>query len=123
MPQFPEEVTEVVALDPSEGVIKRSKKYIGKALIPVTFVKESAETMTFDDDELDNVVSTLTLCTVSDLRASLKEIMRVLKSKGNFYFLEHVAASDRTDRRLQDLLNPVNNVPPHLIVTFQGGTL
>jgi ubiquinone/menaquinone biosynthesis C-methylase UbiE len=50
----------------------------------------------------------MTLCTVDDINAALKEIKRVLKQDGRFYFLEHVAASNKKHRLLQDVLNPLN---------------
>ncbi len=106
--QYPKDVSEVVALDPSEGVTKRAKKYIGGTSVPVNFVKKGAEEMPFGDNEFDAVVSTLTLCSVGDLSLSLAEIKRVLKSTGSFHFLEHVAATEKKDRRLQDLFNPLN---------------
>ncbi len=108
MKLYPKEVTEIVALDPSDGVTKRAKKHIGSSLTPIKFLKEFAESMPFIDAEFDAVVSTFTLCTVSDLMKSLKEIKRVLKPEGIFYFIEHVAASSRKHRKMQDFFNPLN---------------
>lgn len=59
----------------------------------------------------DAVVSTLVLCSVPDVEATLREVLRVLKPGGPFAFIEHVAAPQGTScRRLQDLLRPVWNV-------------
>ncbi|KAL8163705.1 UNVERIFIED_CONTAM: Methyltransferase-like protein 7A [Gekko kuhli] len=46
------------------------------------------------DASVDVVVSTLVLCSVKNMEAVLREVCRVLKSGGAFYFMEHVA----TDR-------------------------
>ena len=46
----------------------------------------------FESDSFDAVVVTLVLCTVSSVEDTLREIRRVLKSGGVFYFLEHVRA-------------------------------
>ncbi len=105
---YSEAVTSVTALDPSENMNKRAARCISKSPISVNFVKEKAETMSFDKGEFDAAVSTFTLCTVGNLTESLNEIRRVLKPNGKFYFLEHVAATDKKDRRMQDLLNPIN---------------
>ncbi|KAM4644177.1 thiol S-methyltransferase TMT1A [Amazona ochrocephala] len=41
---------------------------------------------------MDAVVCTLVLCSVPDVSSILKEVLRVLRPGGAFYFLEHVAA-------------------------------
>ncbi|NXG76180.1 MET7A protein, partial [Baryphthengus martii] len=41
---------------------------------------------------VDAVVCTLVLCSVRDVNTTLKEVLRVLRPGGAFYFLEHVAA-------------------------------
>lgn len=47
------------------------------------------ENIPFPDETFDNVVSTLVLCSVQDVRMSLKEIRRVLKPAGSLLFIEH----------------------------------
>ncbi len=51
-----------------------------------------AEHLPADDQSLDAVVSTLVLCSVSDLTQVLHEIVRVLRPGGRFVFIEHVTA-------------------------------
>jgi ubiquinone/menaquinone biosynthesis C-methylase UbiE len=68
----------------------------------------STEGMAMDDDSVDNVLSTLVLCSVPDPDAVLRDICRILKPGGRFLFMEHVAASRGTRlRRVQGLLRPV----------------
>ncbi|MHB8526769.1 MAG: class I SAM-dependent methyltransferase [Candidatus Acidiferrales bacterium] len=67
----------------------------------------AAEAIACADNSADAVVSTLVLCSVSDLRAALAEILRVLKPGGGFVFIEHVAAAPGTRlRRWQRRLRP-----------------
>ncbi|KAM6364763.1 thiol S-methyltransferase TMT1A [Pluvialis apricaria] len=47
---------------------------------------------------VDAVVCTLVLCSVHDVNGTLKEVLRVLRPGGAFFFLEHVAA-DRSSWR------------------------
>ncbi|KAM6294530.1 thiol S-methyltransferase TMT1A [Aegotheles albertisi] len=42
---------------------------------------------------VDAVISTWVLCSVHDVSGTLKEVLRVLRPGGAFYFLEHVAAN------------------------------
>ncbi|KFQ25371.1 Methyltransferase-like 7A, partial [Merops nubicus] len=44
------------------------------------------------DGAVDVVVGTLVLCSVGSVRRVLREVLRVLRRGGAFYFLEHVAA-------------------------------
>lgn len=60
------------------------------------------------DRSIDTVVSTLALCSVPDLSATLQEILRVLKPGGKFLFIEHVAAPDGTLlRQIQSGIRPL----------------
>jgi len=59
----------------------------------------TAEHMDVADGSADFVVSTLVLCSVHDPRATLAEVLRVLKPGGEFLFVEHVAASRGTRLR------------------------
>ena len=65
------------------------------------------ERLPFADESFDSVVTTLTLCMVSDLDAVVSEIRRVLVPGGTFLFYEHVASESAAVRRLQTLANPV----------------
>nr|XP_020639748.1 methyltransferase-like protein 7A [Pogona vitticeps] len=57
------------------------------------FVVAAAEDLRpVPDSSVDVVVGTLVLCSVADVAAVLKEVLRVLRPGGAFYFMEHVAA-------------------------------
>lgn len=66
------------------------------------------EALPIDDQSMDAVVSSLVLCSVHDLDASLAEIRRVLRPGGRFVFLEHVAApAGSRQRKVQDGVRPL----------------
>lgn len=68
----------------------------------------SAQDTGLPDASVDAVVSTLVLCSVPDLDATLAELRRILAPGGRFYFIEHVAAdADTWTRVVQDVVAPV----------------
>jgi ubiquinone/menaquinone biosynthesis C-methylase UbiE len=68
----------------------------------------TAEKIEAEDNSMDAVVSTLVLCSVPNLAATLQEILRVLKPGGKFFFMEHVAASQGTFlRKFQGAISPL----------------
>jgi ubiquinone/menaquinone biosynthesis C-methylase UbiE len=66
------------------------------------------------DQTVDQVVSTLTLCTIASPEQALKEMVRVLKPGGRLIFLEHGLSDDPGVVRWQKRLNGLQK-------TFCGG--
>ncbi|XP_070793899.1 thiol S-methyltransferase TMT1A-like isoform X2 [Pituophis catenifer annectens] len=61
------------------------------------FLVSPAENMSsVSDNSMDVVVGTLVFCSVNSTQAALKEILRVLRPGGTFYFIEHVAGGRST---------------------------
>lgn len=76
--------------------------------IDVALHARSAIDTGLPDASADAVVSTLVLCSVPDLDATLTEVRRVLKPGGRLYFIEHVAAPKGTWlRTLQKGIKPL----------------
>lgn len=68
----------------------------------------TAEQINAEDYSMDSVVSTLVLCSVPNLAATLQEVLRVLKPGGRFLFIEHVAAPRKTLlRQVQSTIRPI----------------
>lgn len=104
-----ERVVSLDATEPDPFMLRRARPRL-EALPPearsrVTLTEAPAEALPFPDGSFDTVVSTLVLCTVSDLDRSLAEIYRVLKTGGMLLFLEHVRAPGMR-ARVQALVQP-----------------
>ncbi|XP_078057187.1 thiol S-methyltransferase TMT1A-like [Mustelus asterias] len=57
---------------------------------------------------MDAVVCTLVLCTAGNVDALVKEVLRVLRPGGAFFFIEHVVADDKTWLHfIQHVIQPV----------------
>ena len=110
LPFYPDGVERVVAIDPSTASHKLARKRITSAPFPVEYVPLTGERIDAPDDSFDTVVSTYTLCTVSDPIAALEQIRRVLKPEGRFHLLEHGLADDPAVQRWQKRLNGLNGL-------------
>jgi ubiquinone/menaquinone biosynthesis C-methylase UbiE len=67
------------------------------------------ERLDFPDDRFDAALSTMTLCTIPDVAAALREVRRVVKSGGEFHFAEHGHAPDEKVARTQARFNKLQN--------------
>ncbi|KAM9321303.1 thiol S-methyltransferase TMT1A-like [Gastrophryne carolinensis] len=77
------------------------------------FLVASADNMTpVADASMDVVVCTLLACSVPDIPAMLREVKRVLRPGGAFYFIEHVASMEESSwvRFFQTVLNPTSKL-------------
>jgi len=102
---YPPTVKRIEAIDPDFDLDRLSMPRIAHASIEVDFHHLDAEHLPFEDARFDTVVSTFTLCSIPDVVHALGEVRRVLKSGGQFLFLEHGRSPDSSVARWQDRLN------------------
>jgi ubiquinone/menaquinone biosynthesis C-methylase UbiE len=102
LPHFGDAVTRAHLIEPDPHMIHR----MGSDLPDHVQVHQvGAEHLPLDDDSVDTVLATLTLCTVDDLPASLAEIRRVLRPGGQLLILEHVRSDNALVGFCQDALH------------------
>ncbi len=107
LPYYTRDVTRVVGLDPSGVGWKLAHKRIESSPIRVEHLLLSSEKIPTDDATFDSVVSTFTLCTIPDVAQALREVKRVLKPDGRFFFVEHGRSSEPGVQRWQDRWDPM----------------
>src|SRR5262249_28908189 len=111
LPSYPETVTRLVALDSEAMLPNRVAERIRQARIPVEQIQfDATRPLPFEDSTFDTVVTTFTLCSVSDVSSALAELKRVLKDGGRYLFLEHGLSSNPAIARWQNRLNPIQRV-------------
>ncbi len=96
---YPEAVEELILTEPFPPMAKQLRERVGAG---ATVIETPADRLPLPDDSVDTVVSTLVLCTVDDVPATLAEIARVLRPGGRLLFAEHVRSDDPELARRQD---------------------
>lgn len=107
---YPENVKHIIGVDTNEGMLKQAEKKLIKSKIKIELIHQCSEKLPFEDNSIDAVVSTYTLCSIKNIESALKEIYRVLKPEGRYYFLEHGLADKPLTQKLQHILNPIQNI-------------
>jgi ubiquinone/menaquinone biosynthesis C-methylase UbiE len=104
---YPPQVRRIEALDPDARLDRYAGPRIKASPIEVGFHHLDAEHLPFESQRFDTVVCTLTLCSIPDPGAALREVHRVLVPGGRFLFLEHGLSPDPAVARWQRRLNPL----------------
>lgn len=111
LPYFPETVTGLTVIDSERLLPKTVAKRIGEARIPIEqMTLDAGSKLPFADKAFDGVVTTFTLCSISNVASALTEIRRVLNDAGEYVFLEHGRSDDPRAAKRQDLFNPIQKL-------------
>jgi ubiquinone/menaquinone biosynthesis C-methylase UbiE len=103
----PSKVKKIWALEPSEGMRRMAQPAVNGTDMDIEFIELPGEQIPLDDNSVDTVLVTYTLCTIADTEAALQGMRRVLKPQGRLLFCEHGKAPDENVARWQNRLNPV----------------
>lgn len=99
----------VWGLEPSEGMREKARSRLQKADVKVELIDLPGEEIPLEDDSVDTVLLTFTLCTIPDWETALNQMRRVLKSDGKLVFCEHGLSPDENVCKWQHRLNPYWN--------------
>ena len=98
-------VNKVIGIDPSDELNKIAKKNANKVNLDIEFNLSSAESIDLPTSSVDSVVCTFSLCSIPNPQKALKEIYRILKPGGKYYFCEHGLSPDLSTRVFQNVTN------------------
>jgi ubiquinone/menaquinone biosynthesis C-methylase UbiE len=108
LPFYDRSAVELVwGLEPSEGMRRKAAQALADTDLDVRWLDVPGEEIPLDDDSVDTVVLTYTLCTIGDPERALAEMRRVLKPDGRLLFSEHGEAPDTAVRTWQHRIDPV----------------
>ncbi|WP_148862741.1 class I SAM-dependent methyltransferase [Marinobacter fonticola] len=103
----PDKVSLVWGLEPSEGMRRKAASNVARSPVEVRWLDLPGERIPLDDDSIDTILLTYTLCTIPDWHLALKQMRRVLKPGGKLLFCEHGRAPEPGIRKWQDRITPV----------------
>ena len=102
------DIKKLYAIDPCKVSLTNAKRLADSLNLPLeTLDYKNEYHIPIEDHSLDFVVTTWTLCTIPEVIETLREMRRVLRPSGCYYFLEHGLAPDRFVAGCQNLLNPI----------------
>ena len=101
------QITALSGLDPSAKLLDFAREEARAKGWEADIRAGFGEDLPFDDASFDTVVSTFTLCSVSDHAKVLSELRRVLKPGGTMLYVEHGSAPDAGVSRWQRRIEPV----------------
>ncbi|HEY9663140.1 MAG TPA: class I SAM-dependent methyltransferase [Allocoleopsis sp.] len=107
---YPASICQITTVDPNPGMQAIAKKRIRASAIDVNYQVLNSESLPMPDHTFDSVVSTWTLCSIANVEQALREIYRVLKPNGKFFFIEHGLSSKPEIQVWQHRLTPLQKL-------------
>jgi ubiquinone/menaquinone biosynthesis C-methylase UbiE len=107
LPLYGGAVRHVIGLEPSPKLLSMARGAVSESSQPIEFLNASAEAIPLENGSVDTVVSTWTLCSISDVTSALGEMRRVLRPDGRLLFVEHGLSPDPHVRWWQHRLTPL----------------
>ncbi|MBD2432917.1 MULTISPECIES: class I SAM-dependent methyltransferase [Fischerella] len=107
---YPEHIHKIITVDVNPGIHALAQKRIQASSITVDHHILSGENLPMADNTFNSVVSTWTLCSIENVEQALKEIYRVLKPRGRFFFIEHGLSNEPNVQVWQNRLTPLQKI-------------
>jgi ubiquinone/menaquinone biosynthesis C-methylase UbiE len=108
---YPSQVTHVTAIDSITMLPARVADRIARSHMTVEQIKfDAGKPLPLEDESFDAVVTTFTLCSITDVASALAEIKRMLKQDADYVFLEHGRSENPRIARQQELATPITKI-------------
>jgi ubiquinone/menaquinone biosynthesis C-methylase UbiE len=107
---YPETVQKITTVDANFGMNKIARSRIDRSTIEVNNLVLNGENIPLADETFDSIVTTWTLCSITEVDRAIAEIYRLLKPGGKFLFIEHGISSETKIKNWQNRLTPIQKV-------------
>jgi ubiquinone/menaquinone biosynthesis C-methylase UbiE len=103
---YPEEIR-LTGIELSPAMLALARQEAAALGRHIDLREGDAQALEFPEQSFDSVTCTLSLCTIPDDRAAMREALRVLRPGGRIILLEHVRSPIQPVRAGQRLLEPL----------------
>jgi len=104
----PAKVSKIYALEPNPQMVRLAERpRSSRTDLDIEFLGLPGERIPLEDDSIDTVLSTFTLCTIPGVLEALRGVERVLKPEGKLIFFEHGLSPEPRIRRWQERTEPL----------------
>lgn len=107
LPHYSDRARTVTGLDPHAELTDIARTRADAATPAVEVLQISGEEIPADDGRFDSIVCTWTLCSIPNVYQALREMNRVVKPGGRFYFVEHGLSPEAGVQRWQRRIEPL----------------
>lgn len=98
---------ELTGVDFSREMLKIAEDAAKKFPFKATFIQEDVESVTFNENSFDTIVSSGTLCAYQNPVTVLNNFQKWCKPEGKILMVEHGISTNKLIARLQKALNPL----------------
>jgi SAM-dependent methyltransferase len=105
----PAKVSKLYALEPNTGMIRLAERQQRRTDLEIEYLGLPGEHIPLEDEAVDTVVSSFTLCTIPGVAEAILEIARVLQPGGKLIFFELERSPDPRVRRWQQRWEPIQH--------------
>jgi ubiquinone/menaquinone biosynthesis C-methylase UbiE len=132
LPHTPATVRRYLAVEPALACRKLAAHRVAEAPFPVEWIGLDGQDIPLENESVDHVLATWTLCTIPDVERALQETLRVLRPGGTLHFVEHGRSPKPQVAKWQDRITPLwgklfggchLNRPPDRLIEEAGLTL
>jgi len=102
-------VDKLYALEPNPGMIRLAERQQRKTKLSIEFLDLPGERIPLENNSVDTVISTFTLCTIPGIADAIRGLARVLKPSGKLLFFELGLSPDLKVQRWQRHLEPLHH--------------
>jgi ubiquinone/menaquinone biosynthesis C-methylase UbiE len=106
LPYYGEGV-DLTGIEYSPGMLGLAKEKATELGVTADLRLGDAQALDLPDNAFDTVVCTISLCSIPNDGAAVREVTRVLRPGGRFILMEHVASPIRVVRAVQRALNVI----------------
>lgn len=104
---FYDDEVALTGIELSDAMLEVARARAAKLRRPADLRSGDAQDLPFPDESFDTVTCTISLCSIPDDRAAVREVRRVLRPGGRFVFMEHVRSPSLPVRAVQRAIDPL----------------